>query len=158
MALVCNPELLLADEPTTALDVTIQAQVLDIMRGLKENLNTSVILITHDFGVVADFCDSVAVVYAGEIIERGSVQQIFKNPSHPYTQGLFDSIPSLDSKERRLQPIKGLMPDPTNLTAGCRFSERCPYASEKCGKSAPGVTEIKPGHLVKCFKAEEAAQ
>jgi peptide/nickel transport system ATP-binding protein len=158
MALVCNPELLLADEPTTALDVTIQAQVLDMMRGLKEKLNTSVILITHDFGVVADFCNSVAVVYAGEIIERGSVRQVFKNPSHPYTQGLFDSIPSLDSKERRLKPIKGLMPDPTILKDGCRFCERCPYVTEKCEKVAPGVTEIEPGHLIRCFKAEEAAE
>ena len=158
IALVCNPDLLLADEPTTALDVTIQAQVLDMMRGLKEKLNTSVILITHDFGVVADFCDSVAVVYAGEIIERGSVRQVFKNPSHPYTQGLFDSIPSLDAKGRRLKPIKGLMPDPTNLAEGCRFCERCPYATEKCEKSAPGITEIKPGHLIKCFRAQEVAE
>ena len=152
MALACNPELLLADEPTTALDVTIQAQVLDMMRKLKEQLGTSVILITHDFGVVADFCNSVAVTYAGEIIERGSVDRIFNNPSHPYTQGLFNSLPSLETKSKRLKPIKGLMPDPTNLPAGCAFCERCEYATEKCFNTPAPVTEIEPGHFVKCFK------
>ena len=152
MALACNPELLLADEPTTALDVTIQAQVLDMMRDLKAKLGTSVILITHDFGVVADFCSSVAVTYAGEIIERGSVDRIFNNPSHPYTQGLFNSLPSLETTSRRLKPIKGLMPDPSDLPAGCRFCERCDYATERCAKAAPEVTEIEPGHFVKCYR------
>ena len=152
MALACNPELLLADEPTTALDVTIQAQVLDMMRDLKAKLGTSVILITHDFGVVADFCSSVAVTYAGEIIERGSVDRIFNNPSHPYTQGLFNSLPSLETTSRRLKPIKGLMPDPSNLPEGCRFCERCDYATERCAKAAPSVTEIEPGHFVKCYR------
>ena len=152
MALACNPELLLADEPTTALDVTIQAQVLDMMRDLKAKLGTSVILITHDFGVVADFCSSVAVAYAGEIIERGSVDRIFNNPSHPYTQGLFNSLPSLETTSRRLKPIKGLMPDPSDLPAGCRFCERCDYATERCAKAAPEVTEIEPGHFVKCYR------
>ena len=153
MALACNPELLLADEPTTALDVTIQAQVLDMMRELKEKLGTSVILITHDFGVVADFCTSVAVTYAGEIIEHGSVDRIFNNPQHPYTQGLFNSLPSLEATSRRLKPIKGLMPDPTDLPPGCRFCERCEYASEECEKSAPEAYEVEPGHTVKCFRA-----
>ena len=153
MALACNPELLLADEPTTALDVTIQAQVLDMMRDLKAKLGTSVILITHDFGVVADFCSSVAVAYAGEIIERGSVDRIFNNPSHPYTQGLFNSLPSLETTSRRLKPIKGLMPDPSNLPEGCRFCERCDYATERCAKAAPEVAEIEPGHFVKCYRA-----
>ncbi len=153
MALACNPELLLADEPTTALDVTIQAQVLDMMRGLKDKLGTSVILITHDFGVVADFCTAVAVTYAGEIIERGSVDRIFNNPQHPYTQGLFNSLPSLEATSRRLKPIKGLMPDPTALPPGCRFCERCEYATEECAKSAPDNYEIEPGHTVKCFRA-----
>ena len=153
MALACNPELLLADEPTTALDVTIQAQVLDMMRDLKAKLGTSVILITHDFGVVADFCSSVAVTYAGEIIERGSVDRIFNNPSHPYTQGLFNSLPSLETTSRRLKPIKGLMPDPSNLPEGCRFCDRCDYATERCSKAAPEVTEIEPGHFVKCYRA-----
>ena len=152
IALACNPELLLADEPTTALDVTIQAQVLDMMRDLKAKLGTSVILITHDFGVVADFCSSVAVAYAGEIIERGSVDRIFNNPSHPYTQGLFNSLPSLETTARRLKPIKGLMPDPSNLPEGCRFCERCDYATERCAKAAPEVTEIEPGHFVKCYR------
>ena len=153
MALACNPELLLADEPTTALDVTIQAQVLDMMRELKEKLGTSVILITHDFGVVADFCTSVAVTYAGEIIERGSVDRIFNNPQHPYTQGLFNSLPSLEATSRRLKPIKGLMPDPTDLPPGCRFCERCEYATEECANNAPESVEIEPGHTVKCFRA-----
>jgi peptide/nickel transport system ATP-binding protein len=155
MALACNPELLLADEPTTALDVTIQAQVLDMMRNLRQKLNTSVVLITHDFGVVADFCDSVAVTYAGEIVERGNVDRIFNNPRHPYTQGLFESIPRLDSNESRLKPIKGLMPDPTHLPEGCRFAERCPYATERCNASSPEAYEIEPGHFVKCFKVKE---
>ena len=152
IGLACNPELLLADEPTTALDVTIQAQVLEMMAELKEKLNTSVILITHDLGVVANFCDSVAVAYAGEIVERGTVEQIFENVSHPYTEGLFASLPRLDSKERRLKPIKGLMPDPANLPEGCSFCDRCPYAEEKCFASKPDDIEIEPGHVVKCFR------
>ena len=153
MALACNPELLLADEPTTALDVTIQAQVLDMMRSLKEKLNTSVVLITHDLGIVAEFCDSVAVTYAGEIVERGTVEDIFDHTSHPYTIGLFGSLPKLDSAERRLRPIKGLMPDPTNLPKGCRFHDRCPDATEKCTVSTPEDVEVTPGHFAKCFYA-----
>ncbi|NMA24581.1 MAG: ABC transporter ATP-binding protein [Clostridiales bacterium] len=158
MALACNPQLLLADEPTTALDVTIQAQVLDMMRDLKEKLGTSVILITHDFGVVADFCKSVAVTYVGEIVEHGSVDQIFNNPSHPYTQGLFNSLPSLETREHRLKPIRGLMPDPTILPKACRFCERCEYAEEQCSQSAPKVVEIEPGHLVKCHRVKGGAR
>ena len=155
MALACNPELLLADEPTTALDVTIQAQVLDMMRSLKEKLNTSVMLITHDLGVVADFCDSVAVAYAGEIVERGSANDIFAKPAHPYTHGLFGSLPRLSSTERRLRPIEGLMPDPTSLPKGCCFCERCPNATDACAQSAPESVEITPGHIVKCFLARD---
>ena len=158
MALACNPELLLADEPTTALDVTIQAQVLEMMRDLRKKLDTSVILITHDFGVVADFCETVAVTYAGEIVERGSVDRIFNNPQHPYTQGLFASLPSLESKDRRLKPIKGLMPDPTKLQTGCPFSDRCPHATEACSAAKPADTEIEPGHFVKCVLAKGAEQ
>ena len=150
MALACNPELLLADEPTTALDVTIQAQVLDMMRSLKERLGTSVVLITHDLGVVAEFCDSVAVVYAGEIVEYGTVEHIFDFAAHPYTLGLFGSLPILDSPDRRLKPIKGLMPDPTNLPKGCRFCERCPDATDKCAETPPEEIEIAPGHFVRC--------
>jgi len=157
MALACNPELLLADEPTTALDVTIQAQVMDMMRSLKEKLETSVILITHDLGVVAEFCDSVAVAYAGEIVERGTVEHIFDNPQHPYTLGLFGSLPRLDSKERRLKPIKGMMPDPTNLPSGCRFYDRCPHAAKECAEASPPMVEIEPGHTVKCCRLKGGA-
>ena len=153
MALACNPELLLADEPTTALDVTIQAQVLDMMRSLKQKLETSVMLITHDLGVVADFCDSVAVAYAGEIVERGTAVDVFSQPAHPYTHGLFGSLPRLNSTERRLKPIVGLMPDPTSLPKGCCFCERCPSASDICAEASPETIEITPGHTVKCFLA-----
>ena len=156
MALVCNPILLLADEPTTALDVTIQAQVLNMMRKLKEKLGTSVLLITHDLGVVANFCDSVAVAYAGEIVERGTVDHIFDFPAHPYTVGLFGSLPKLNSTENRLKPIKGLMPDPTNLPEGCRFYDRCPQADEMCAKAPPDDVEVVSGHVVKCFHVVNA--
>jgi peptide/nickel transport system ATP-binding protein len=151
MALACNPELLLADEPTTALDVTIQAQVLEMMQSLKKNLETSVVLITHDLGVVADICDSVAVIYAGQICEYGTAEHIFDNASHPYTIGLFNSLPKLNSTEPRLKPIKGLMPDPTKLPAGCAFCERCPKAADKCFTESPQDIEVEPNHLVKCF-------
>ena len=153
MALACNPELLLADEPTTALDVTIQAQVLKMMQDLKDQMGTSVILITHDLGVVASSCQSVAVIYAGEIVEYGTVEHIFDYPSHPYTNGLFGSLPRLKTTERRLQPIKGLMPDPTVLPPGCRFAERCPDATDECAAQPPDVYEVAPGHQVKCLKA-----
>ena len=153
MALACNPALLLADEPTTALDVTIQAQVLDMMQTLKEQLGTSMVMITHDLGVVADICDSVAVAYAGEIVERGTVEHIFDHPTHPYTLGLFGSLPRFDTDDRRLKPIKGLMPDPTDLPAGCRFCERCPDAAEECAAHAPSDVEVAPGHTVKCMMA-----
>ena len=151
MALACNPKLLLADEPTTALDVTIQAQVLEMMRDLKKKLDTSVILITHDLGVVASICDSVAVVYAGEIVEYGTAEHIFDNPKHPYTNGLFGSLPKLTSNEPRLKSIPGLMPDPTNLCPGCKFSDRCQFATDRCKTEAPPVTEIESGHQVRCF-------
>jgi len=158
MALACNPDLLLADEPTTALDVTIQAQVLEMMQDLKEKLGTSIVLITHDLGVVANFCDSVAVVYAGEIVERGTVEHIFDFPAHPYTLGLFGSLPDIDSTERKLKPIKGLMPDPTNLPKGCRFFERCPDAAEACETEPPGETEVAPGHAVRCVLAKAGGE
>ena len=155
MALACNPELLLADEPTTALDVTIQAQVLEMMQNLKDELGTSVVMITHDLGVVAEVCQSVAVVYAGDIVEYGTVENIFDHTAHPYTVGLFGSLPKLDSTEPRLKPIKGLMPDPSKLPDGCAFADRCPRATEKCVKEKPPVTELRPGHIVKCFFAGE---
>lgn len=154
MALACNPQLLLADEPTTALDVTIQAQVLDMMKSLKNKLQTSVVMITHDLGVVADCCDSVAVVYAGEIVEYGKAEHIFDETAHPYTIGLFNSLPMLDLEEPRLKPIKGLMPDPANLPEGCKFCDRCPKAQDKCFKEVPPEIEVTEGHIVKCFFAE----
>jgi len=153
MALACNPELLLADEPTTALDVTIQAQVLKMMQDLKDKLGMSVILITHDLGVVASSCQSVAVIYAGEIVEYGTVGHIFRTPTHPYTNGLFGSLPRLKTTDRRLKPIKGLMPDPTKIPIGCRYAERCPDATEECSVKPPDVFEVAPGHQVKCIKA-----
>ncbi len=154
MALACNPELLIADEPTTALDVTVQAQVLEMMQDLKQRLGTSVIMITHDLGIVAEACDSVAVIYAGEIVEYGGADSIFDNPKHPYTIGLFGSLPRLDSTEKRLKPISGLMADPTNLPPGCKFSDRCPYADGKCREQLPEDREIEKGHFVKCHMME----
>lgn len=153
IALACNPKLLIADEPTTALDVTIQAQVLDLMNELKEKLKTSMILITHDLGVVAQVCDKVAIMYAGEIVESGTLVDIFEHPMHPYTHGLFDSIPNLDDDVTRLKPIKGLKPDPTNLPSGCRFHPRCPYAQKECSVVSP-KTVSKDGHKVKCLAYE----
>ena len=152
MALACNPILLLADEPTTALDVTIQAQVLDMMNDLKKRFNTSVVMITHDLGIVAETCESVAVIYAGEIVEYGTIEHIFDHTAHPYTKGLFDSLPRLNSSERRLKPIRGLMPDPTDLPSGCKFHDRCPYASDECSAKIPEYVEIDTGHFVKCHR------
>ncbi len=150
-ALACNPELLIADEPTTALDVTIQAQVLEMIRNLRDRLNTAMIMITHNLGVVAEVCDDVAVIYAGEIIEHGSKRDIFKRAAHPYTLGLFASLPSMSKDSRRLQPIEGLMPDPSNLPDGCRFNPRCPRATDKCrGESIP-LADIAPGHRCRCL-------
>lgn len=155
IALACEPLLLLADEPTTALDVTIQAQVLALMNQLKENLNTAMILITHDLGVVAQTCDRVAIMYAGEIIEMGAVEQIFSGDRHhPYTVGLFDSIPDLKKKIRRLHPIDGLMPDPTDLPSGCKFHTRCPYCMDICKTRIPGSSE-QNGHMICCHRFTE---
>ena len=153
IALACNPKLLIADEPTTALDVTIQAQVLDLMNELKAKLKTSMLLITHDLGVVAQVCDKVAIMYAGEIVESGTLYDIFENPKHPYTHGLFDSIPSLDEEVTRLKPIKGLMPDPTNLPSGCKFHPRCPHAQDECSRIVPKNTDDN-GHKVRCLAYE----
>lgn len=148
MALACNPTLLIADEPTTALDVTIQAQVLELMSRLREKYNTSLIMITHDLGVIAETCDKVAIMYAGEIIEYGPIDGIFNNTKHPYTRGLFESIPNLEDEVDRLVPIKGLIPDPTNLPEGCAFHPRCPYASTLCMKKKPELAG--ESHQVKC--------
>lgn len=155
MALACNPDLLLADEPTTALDVTIQAQVLDIIKNLQKELNTAMIMITHDLGIVAEVCDNVAVIYAGEIVEYGSKREIFKNPSHPYTIGLFGSLPDINSDVERLSPIMGMPPDPSNLPEGCAFSPRCPYATEECRKAKVGLRSLGGTHTCRCFKQIE---
>lgn len=151
MALACSPELLLADEPTTALDVTIQAQVLDLINELKEKFGTSMILITHDLGVIAQTCDNVAVIYAGRIVESGSKEDLFDHPSHPYTNGLFDSLPSMTNDDEKLKPIAGMPPDPTNLPSGCAFSPRCPYATDECRKGSIPMKEITPGHFCACI-------
>ena len=151
MALACNPKLLLADEPTTALDVTIQAQVLQMMNELKEKFGASMILISHDLGVVAQICDHVAIMYAGEIIEAGTVEDIFESQHHhPYTVGLFGAIPDMTKKTDRLNPIDGLMPDPTSLPPGCRFAERCPRRMDVCGTTAPENIAIAGRHRIKC--------
>jgi len=157
MALACNPELLLADEPTTALDVTIQAQVLDMIKDLREKFNTAMILITHDLGIVAETCDKVGVVYAGHIVESGSKEDIFRHAAHPYTLGLFDSIPKMDDDERRLKPIDGMPPDPTNLPKGCVFAPRCKFVSGECEKGKIPIIEITPGHLCQCLLAKKEA-
>ncbi len=150
IALACEPELLIADEPTTALDVTIQAQVLDMMTNLKARLGTSIILITHDLGVVAETCDKVAIMYAGEIVEFGSVENIFEGDKHhPYTVGLFGSIPSMEENVARLKPINGLMPDPCNLPEGCKFHARCPHCMDKCEYERPQKFE-EQGHVIYC--------
>ena len=154
MALACNPSLLLADEPTTALDVTIQAQVLDLIKELRQKYNTSMILITHDLGVVAETSDNVAVVYAGRIIEYADKRELFKNPKHPYTHGLFGSLPSMTKGEKRLKPIAGSPPDPTELPEGCAFAPRCPRATDKCRKGSIPLTEIKTGHLCRCVNLQ----
>lgn len=150
MALACNPELLIADEPTTALDVTIQAQVLEMMKGLRDKYNTSMLMITHDLGIVAEICDNVSVIYAGRVIEHGTLEDIFNNTRHPYTEGLFNSLPHIGNREAELKPIKGLMPDPSNLPKGCAFCPRCDYAMEICKTEKPPRTYRNDTHYVEC--------
>ena len=152
IALACNPKLLIADEPTTALDVTIQAQVLEMIYKLKSENNTSMILITHDLGVVAQNCDYVAIIYAGEVVEYGTLREIYKDTKHPYTEGLFGSIPSLTSDVKRLWAIDGMMPDPTKLPEGCVFCERCKYAVPECSKTHPGMVTVGGTHQVRCIR------
>lgn len=161
MALACNPKILIADEPTTALDVTIQAQVMSIIKNLVAERGTSMILITHDLGVVAETCDDVAVIYAGKIVEYGSKEQIFDHPSHPYTKGLFEALPDISKKTHRLKHIEGLPADPTNLPLGCAFHPRCPYVTEQCRTGAVGMRDCEgAGHLVRCIRdiQKEGAQ
>ena len=154
MALACNPELLLADEPTSALDVTIQAEVLAMIKKLRDEYNTAMIMITHDLGIVAQVCDDVAIVYAGEILEYGTKEEIYTYRYHPYTIGLFGAIPQLDVRVKRLSAIKGLPPDPTNLPEGCHFHPRCPYATEECKCGEIPFAEVRPGHFCRCIHPE----
>ncbi len=158
IALACNPTLLIADEPTTALDVTIQAQVLDLMKQLKHEFQTSMIMITHDLGIVAEVCDKVAIMYAGNVIEYTDKNRLYASPKHPYTLGLFGSIPDIEEDEEKLKPIKGLMPDPTDLPPGCPFHPRCPKAMDVCSRRKPVNTEIEPGHFVKCLLYENTGK
>jgi len=150
IALACSPQLLIADEPTTALDVTIQAQVLEMMKQLKEQYQTSLLMITHDLGVIAEICDDVSVIYAGTVIEHGSLKDVFEHPCHPYTEGLFNSLPDLDNRTAKLKPIKGLMPDPINLPEGCAFYPRCNYAMPICKMEKPDKSFRTDWHYVKC--------
>ena len=157
MALLCNPEVLIADEPTTALDVTIQAQVLDIMMNLREKYKMAMILITHDLGVVAETCDRVAIVYAGEIVEIGTVKDVYLHPLHPYTRGLFDSIPKIDEDTEQLMPIDGMMPNMADLPSGCCFHPRCKYAKPICSQKVPET--VGTNHRCKChFPLEEVKE
>jgi peptide/nickel transport system ATP-binding protein len=155
MALCCNPQLLIADEPTTALDVTIQAQVIDLMKALKAKYEMSMIMITHDLGIVSEVCDSVVIMYAGRIVEQGSLVDVFDHPAHPYTNGLFDSLPRIGCRGEKLKPIKGLIPDPTNLPSGCPFHPRCSHVTEICAKRVPQKTQLSETHLVRCLLYEE---
>ena len=148
MALACNPELLIADEPTTALDVTIQAQVLKLMKELKKKYNMAMLMITHDLGIVADVCDEVSVMYAGRVVEHGTLFDVFEHTAHPYTEGLFQSIPNIKARTERLKPIRGLMPDPTDIPPGCPFAPRCNYATEQCAKAMPERTDLSDTHYV----------
>jgi peptide/nickel transport system ATP-binding protein len=153
MALACDPRLLIADEPTTALDVTLQAQILDLMRELKAESRAAIILITHDLGVVAEVCDEVAVMYAGEIVERADVAELFAAPQHPYTVGLLGSIPRLDRRASHLATIEGMVPNMTRPPDGCRFAARCPFAETACTKAPPQLRELMPGHWSRCLRA-----
>lgn len=156
MALACNPNLLIADEPTSALDVTIQAQVMKLIKKLQKNLNTAVIMITHDFGIIAETCDTVGVMYAGQIVEYGTKEQIFKNATHPYTHGLFQAIPRLNQKVRRLNPVKGIPADPTQLPQGCLFAPRCEYMQDACTSQHIPMTDLGDGHLCRCLRCCKA--
>ncbi|WP_341897831.1 ABC transporter ATP-binding protein [Ferrovibrio terrae] len=153
MALACGPELLIADEPTTALDVTVQAQILDLLRELQRDLGTAIMLISHDMGVIAEMADHVAVMYAGRIVEQAPVEMLFDAPQHPYTIGLLGSIPRLDHTKERLAAIEGSVPDPMDPPPGCRFSPRCPFVEDQCRAAAPDLRDVLPGHAVACWKA-----
>ena len=158
IGLACNPSLLIADEPTTALDVTIQAQILMLMKNLKEEFETSIIFITHDLGIIAEMADYVVVMYSGSAVEEGSVKELFTNAKHPYTRGLFECLPNLKTKEKRLKLMEGNMPDPMNLPKGCKFYNRCKYKTDACLKWNPSATKISEDHYVSCLMCENAFQ
>ncbi|MDO4572529.1 MAG: ABC transporter ATP-binding protein [Clostridia bacterium] len=155
MALSCNPHLLIADEPTTALDVTIQAQVLDMMRDLQKKFGMATLLITHDLGIVAETCDDVAVMYAGSIVEKGAVEEVFNSTLHPYTEGLFNSLPNIEDRRHQLKPIYGLMPDPTDLPSGCAFASRCAYATPACTSTPQKDRWVSKTHAIRCSRYDE---
>ena len=154
IALSCKPSLLIADEPTTALDVTIQAQILELMKELKKKYQSSMIMITHDLGIVAEICDNVAIMYAGSVLEYGSVYDIYRDPRHPYTRALFDSIPDVHRDQDRLKVIQGLPPDPTDIPAGCPFHPRCPLCGERCASQTPEAVPLGGTHWARCFMAQ----
>jgi peptide/nickel transport system ATP-binding protein/oligopeptide transport system ATP-binding protein len=156
MALACDPDLLIADEPTTALDVTVQAQILQLMEDLKEKLDSSILMITHDLGIIAEISDEVVIMYAGQIVERASVENIFESPTHPYTRGLLRSIPKIDEIQmgKRLEPISGTVPDPTRHPSGCRFHPRCPFVRDDCKAGSIANRQVKPGHTARCVLVE----
>ena len=158
MALACKPKLLLADEPTTALDVTIQAQVLELMRNLRKQFSTGMLMITHDFGIVAEVCDNVAVMYAGKIVESGTLEDVFDHKRHPYTEGLFNSLPNVTDRKSELKPIRGLMPDPTNLPKGCPFHPRCDYCMDRCSQKEPPKVYINDTHYTRCWLYEDTTE
>jgi len=155
MALACQPEILIADEPTTALDVTIQAQILKLMEEIRQKYNTSIILITHDLGVIAKFCEYILVMYAGKIVERADVKTLFKGNKHPYTRGLINSLPHLGKKQQRLSSTRGQPPDLLNLPAGCPFEPRCDYSIERCSHEYPPTESAGKGHLISCWRWRE---
>jgi peptide/nickel transport system ATP-binding protein len=153
MALACDPQLLIADEPTTALDVTVQAQILDLMRSLRDETGAAIMLITHDLGVIAELAQEVAVMYAGKVVERAGVAELFADPQHPYTVGLLGSIPRLHGEQNRLATIEGMVPSPLDLPRGCRFHPRCPFVIDACRASEPTLAEVRPGHFSACWRA-----
>ena len=155
IALACSPKLLIADEPTTALDVTIQAQVLELMNNLKNQFKTATIMITHDLGIVAETCDEVAIMYAGSIVEKGNLEDVFNNTMHPYTEGLFNSLPDVENRAAKLKPIPGLMPDPTKLPKGCAFAPRCQYATEQCKTEKPALVKYSDTHYAACLAYQD---
>lgn len=158
IALACNPKVLLADEPTTALDVTIQAQVLELMKGLRKKYNMAMLMITHDFGIVAEVCDEVSVMYAGRVVEHGTLVDVFDSKRHPYTEGLFNSLPDIHNRKAELKPIRGQMPDPTNLPTGCPFHPRCDYCTERCSQAEPPKIQINDTHYVRCWLYENTTE